>query len=155
MLTQSAGAAEGQLSLSTLLGVVAPLLQQFILEGKASEDSGHEIKQVCCAMPRTVSLLPTAPLWQVTNTYCHCVACLKAATAPRTDVSQEHNPKFHRTMCLCCFAAVYLQTHQMLDYGNLASHCMHQSGAADWLLRCIANTMYLLGAPIIISHFIT
>ena len=50
VLSESGGGVEGQLSLSTLLGVVAPLLQQFILEGKASEDSGHEIKQVCCAM---------------------------------------------------------------------------------------------------------
>ena len=36
-----------KLSLATLLDIVAPLLQQFILEGKAAEDSGHEIKQVC------------------------------------------------------------------------------------------------------------
>ena len=36
-----------QLGLSTVLGVFAPLLQQFILEGKAAEDSGHDIKQVC------------------------------------------------------------------------------------------------------------
>ena len=50
VLSKSGGGVEGQLSLSTLLGVVAPLLQQFILEGKASEDSGHEIKQVYCAM---------------------------------------------------------------------------------------------------------
>lgn len=35
-----------QLSLSTLLDVVAPLLHQFILEGKAAEESGHDIKQV-------------------------------------------------------------------------------------------------------------
>ena len=35
-----------KLSVSSLLDVVAPMLQQFILEGKAAEDSGHEIKQV-------------------------------------------------------------------------------------------------------------
>ena len=46
VLNESGSSAEGQLSLSSLLGVVAPLLQQFIIEGKAGEDSGHEIKQV-------------------------------------------------------------------------------------------------------------
>lgn len=38
--------SSSKLSLSTLLDIVAPVLQQFILEGKAAEDSGHEIKQV-------------------------------------------------------------------------------------------------------------
>ena len=38
--------SSSRLSLSTLLDIVAPVLQQFILEGKAAEDSGHEIKQV-------------------------------------------------------------------------------------------------------------
>ena len=44
--SMSGRASDTQLSLGSLLGVVAPLLQQFILEGKAGEDSGHEIKQV-------------------------------------------------------------------------------------------------------------
>lgn len=46
VLHESGKASDAQLSLGSLLGVVAPLLQQFILEGKAGEDSGHEIKQV-------------------------------------------------------------------------------------------------------------
>lgn len=46
VLTVSSREGETKLSLSSLLDVVAPVLQQFILEGKAAEDSGHEIKQV-------------------------------------------------------------------------------------------------------------
>ena len=49
-----------QLSLSSMLGVFAPLLQQFILEGKAAEASGHDIKQVplhACSMIAKQSLL--------------------------------------------------------------------------------------------------
>lgn len=52
MLRESDEHKSGRLSLSALLDVVAPLLHQFILEGKAAEDSGHEIKQV------TALLLP-------------------------------------------------------------------------------------------------
>ena len=50
VLTEAAPERAVQLSLSTLLDVVAPLLHQFILEGKAAEESGHDIKQVshCC-----------------------------------------------------------------------------------------------------------
>jgi len=48
VLNEAGAEGEVQLSLSTLLDIVAPLLQQFILEGKAAEASGHDIKQVCC-----------------------------------------------------------------------------------------------------------
>lgn len=46
MLNETDEQRHSRLSLSTLLDIVAPVLQQFILEGKAAEDSGHEIKQV-------------------------------------------------------------------------------------------------------------
>ncbi len=48
VLNEAGAESEVQLSLSTLLDIVAPLLQQFILEGKAAEESGHDIKQVSC-----------------------------------------------------------------------------------------------------------
>ena len=48
VLNEAGAEGEVQLSLSTLLDIVAPLLQQFILEGKAAEESGHDIKQVSC-----------------------------------------------------------------------------------------------------------
>ena len=47
MLDEQQGEEAMQLGLSTVLGVFGPLLQQFILEGKSAEDSGHDIKQVC------------------------------------------------------------------------------------------------------------
>ena len=47
VLSEPGEQAPAKLSLATLLDIVAPVLQQFILEGKAAEDSGHEIKQVC------------------------------------------------------------------------------------------------------------
>ena len=52
VLNEAAPERAVQLSLSTLLDVVAPLLHQFILEGKAAEESGHDIKQVshCCSL---------------------------------------------------------------------------------------------------------
>ena len=46
VLIEAPEQSSSKLSLSTLLDIVAPVLQQFILEGKAAEDSGHEIKQV-------------------------------------------------------------------------------------------------------------
>ena len=46
VLNEAPEQSSSKLSLSTLLDIVAPVLQQFILEGKASEDSGHDIKQV-------------------------------------------------------------------------------------------------------------
>ncbi|KAL0035339.1 hypothetical protein WJX77_001780 [Trebouxia sp. C0004] len=46
VLNEAGSECEVQLSLSTLLDIVAPLLQQFILEGKAAEESGHDIKQI-------------------------------------------------------------------------------------------------------------
>ncbi|KAL0018407.1 hypothetical protein WJX79_009395 [Trebouxia sp. C0005] len=46
VLNEAGAEGEVQLSLSTLLDIVAPLLQQFILEGKAAEESGHDIKQI-------------------------------------------------------------------------------------------------------------
>ena len=46
VLNEAHQQGSSKLSLSTLLDIVAPVLQQFILEGKAAEDSGHEIKQV-------------------------------------------------------------------------------------------------------------
>lgn len=45
MLSECEPDSSVQLSLSSMLGVFAPLLQQFILEGKAAEASGHDIKQ--------------------------------------------------------------------------------------------------------------
>ena len=48
VLNGAGAEGEVQLSLSTSLDIVAPLLQQFILEGKAAEESGHDIKQVSC-----------------------------------------------------------------------------------------------------------
>ena len=47
MLGEQQGEEAAQVGLNTVLGVFVPLLQQFILEGKAAEDSGHDIKQVC------------------------------------------------------------------------------------------------------------
>ena len=52
VLNEAGAEGEVQLSLSTLLDIVAPLLQQFILEGKAAEESGHDIKQVSCMAHR-------------------------------------------------------------------------------------------------------
>ena len=46
MFNEQQGGEAAQVGLNTVLGVFAPLLQQFILEGKAAEDSGHDIKQV-------------------------------------------------------------------------------------------------------------
>ena len=46
VLNEAGEQSSSKLSLSTLLDIVAPVLQQFVLEGKAAEDSGHEIKQV-------------------------------------------------------------------------------------------------------------
>ncbi|KAL0044331.1 hypothetical protein WJX82_000142 [Trebouxia sp. C0006] len=46
VLNEAGAEGKVQLSLSTLLDIVAPLLQQFILEGKAAEASGHDIKQI-------------------------------------------------------------------------------------------------------------
>ncbi len=52
VLDEAGTESKVQLSLSTLLDIVAPLLQQFILEGKAAEESGHDIKQVSCMASR-------------------------------------------------------------------------------------------------------
>jgi len=59
VLNESGTDGAVQLSLSSLLGVITPLLQQFILEGKAAEESGHDIKQVShIAIWEAIILLP-------------------------------------------------------------------------------------------------
>ncbi|KAK9818396.1 hypothetical protein WJX72_012002 [[Myrmecia] bisecta] len=41
-----AGEGQAGLSVSSLLGIAMPLLQQFIVEGKGAEASGHEMKEI-------------------------------------------------------------------------------------------------------------
>lgn len=50
VLTEAGEQSSSKLSLSTLLDIMAPVLHQFVLEGKAAENSGHEIKQVAVVL---------------------------------------------------------------------------------------------------------
>lgn len=76
VLKESDEHISGKLSLSTLLDVVAPVLQQFILEGKAAEDSGHEIKQVRLPLlithPCIRQLVAVGTTTMLFNVYCAC-----------------------------------------------------------------------------------